>query len=49
MNQLDLQGSTMPIILSFDNDIEGAIRKSCDHDGDRSTMYLVNAAKIVRK
>ncbi len=37
------------VILSFDNDMGGALRKACDHDGDRNTMYLLNAAKIVRK
>ena len=26
------------VILSFDNDIGGALRKACDHDGDRNAM-----------
>ncbi len=37
------------VILSFDNDIGGALRKACNHDGDRNAMCLVQAAKIVRK
>ena len=35
-------------MLSFDDDIGGAIQKACDHDYN-DVMHLVQVAKIVRK
>ena len=37
------------VILSFDDEIGGALKKACDHDSDRDAMYLVRAAKVVRR
>ena len=39
------------VMLSFDDDIGGAIQKACDHDynSDCDAIHLVQAAKIVRK
>ena len=39
------------IMLSFDDDIGGALKKACDHDyySDSNSMHLVQAAKIVRR
>ena len=39
------------VMLSFDDDIGGALQKACDHDyySDSDAMHLVRAAKIVRK
>ena len=42
-----LQGRSM--MLSFDDDIGGALRKACSHDSDHDAMHLVRAAKIVSK
>ena len=39
------------VMLSFDDNISGALQKSCDHNyySDRDAMHLVRAAKIVRR
>ena len=39
------------VMLSFDDDIGGALQKACDHDyySDSDAMHLVRAAKIVRR
>ena len=37
-------------MISFGNNISGALQKACDHDyySDTDAMHLVRAAKIVR-
>ena len=42
-----LQGRNM--MLSFYDDIGGALQKACDHDSDHDAMHLVRAAKVVRR
>ena len=42
-----LQGRN--VMLSFDDDIGGALQKAYDHDSDHDAMHLVRAAKVVRR
>ena len=42
-----LQGRN--VMLSFDDDIGGALMKACDHDSDHDAMHLARAAKVVRR
>ncbi len=37
------------VMLTFDDDIGGALRKACDHDSDHDALHLVRAAKVVRR
>ena len=39
------------VVLSFEDDIGGAIQKACNHDDDSdyNAIHLVQAAKIIRK
>ena len=36
-------------MLTFSDDIGGALRKACDHHSDRDALHLAQAAKVVRK
>ncbi len=37
------------VMLTFDDDIGGALRKACDHDSDHDALHLVRATKVVRR
>ncbi len=36
-------------MLTFDDDIGGALRKAFDHDSDHDALQVVRAAKVVRR
>ena len=39
------------VLISFDDDISGALQNACDDDfcSDRDAMHLMRAAKVVRR